>query len=84
MMFQKILFVCASLLSAVPLCFAQEDAERNIMMGMQGVAQAANDPAVLAQLVRDMQVSRRRRNSRKLLHHFTYLTSNTAANRIPK
>eukprot|EP00977_Amphora_coffeiformis_P001886 scaffold362_cov176-Amphora_coffeaeformis.AAC.12 len=57
MMFRKIFFVCASLLSATPLCFAQEDAERNIMMGMQGLAQAVNDPAALAQLVRDMQVS---------------------------
>ena len=26
------------------------------MMGMQGLAQAANDPQLLAQLVRDMQV----------------------------
>lgn len=61
MMFRKILFICASLLSAattIPLCLAQQqdDAERNIQMGMQGLAQAANDPAVLAQLVRDMQV----------------------------
>lgn len=57
MMFRKIFLVCVSLLAA-PLCFAQEDAERNIMMGMQGLAEAAKDPALLAQLVRDMQVRR--------------------------
>ena len=57
-MFRKILFVCASLLSTAPLCLAQEDVEKNIMMGMQGLAQAANDPALLAQLVKDMQVRR--------------------------
>lgn len=56
-MFRKILFICVSLLSVSPLCFAQEDAERNIMMGMQGLAEAAKDPALLAQLVKDMQVS---------------------------
>ena len=33
-----------------------QDAARDIQMGMQGLAEATKDPAMLAQLLADMQV----------------------------
>lgn len=33
-----------------------DDSLRDIQVGMQGLAEAAKDPAVLAQLMKDMQV----------------------------
>jgi len=44
------------LLLLVAVCSAQEEPLKDIEVGMQGLMQAANDPALLAQLVRDMQV----------------------------
>ena len=57
MIFRKFLVVCATLLSAAPIAYAQDDAMRNVQAGMQGLAEAGKDPAMLAQLVKDMQVS---------------------------
>ena len=58
MMFLKTLF--SFLLLAVAFCSAQDrDAMHDIQVGMQGLKEAAKDPALLAQLIRDMQVGTR-------------------------
>jgi hypothetical protein len=56
MMFRKIFLVVTALVAAPLSVVAQAGAEQNIMMGMQGLAEAAKDPTVLAQLMRDMAV----------------------------
>ena len=43
------------LLLLVAFCAAQDSAH-DIQVGLQGLMEAAKDPALLAQLVRDMQV----------------------------
>lgn len=57
-MFIKTIF--SFLLLVVALCAAQ-DATQDIQVGLQGLMEAAKDPALLAQLVRDMQVRIRHR-----------------------
>lgn len=43
----------------VSFCAAQEsDTMRDIQLGLQGLKEAGKDPALLAQLMRDMQVRR--------------------------
>jgi hypothetical protein len=53
-MFIKTLF--SFLLLVVAFCAAQRDAMEDIQLGMQGLKEAVKDPALLAQLIRDMQV----------------------------
>jgi hypothetical protein len=53
-MFIKTLF--SFLLLVVAFCVAQRDAMEDIQVGMQGLKEAVKDPALLAQLIRDMQV----------------------------
>ena len=68
MMFRKILFVGATLLSSLPLSLAQQGhAEQDIMLGMQGLAQAAKDPALLAQLMKDMQDPEMMKEAQKMM-----------------
>jgi hypothetical protein len=51
---QSLLFV---ILAVVCLSVrADDDAIKNLQIGMQGLAQAGQDPALLAQLLQDMQV----------------------------
>jgi hypothetical protein len=51
-MWQRLLVVSALVCSA----FGQDDALRDVQLGMQGWAQASKDPELLAQLMQDMQV----------------------------
>jgi hypothetical protein len=54
MIFFTILFLFSCMLIATT---AQDyDALTNIQLGMQGLMQAGSDPAMLAQLMQDMQV----------------------------
>jgi hypothetical protein len=56
-MFVKTLFSFLLLLAVVGFSAAQDrDAMQDIQIGLQGLQQAAKDPALLAQLIRDMQV----------------------------
>ena len=52
--FFLITFICSTLLATTT---AQDyDALTNIQLGMEGLMQAGTDPAMLAQLMQDMQV----------------------------
>lgn len=54
---RSILSIAVGLLLSASTGFAQEDAIRDMQVGMQGLKQAGEDPAMLAQLMQDMQVS---------------------------
>lgn len=64
MMLQQIisrLYVIAFILvSLCRLSTAQSDALRDAQIGMQGLMESTKDPAALAQLLKDMQVNKRR------------------------
>ena len=81
MIFRKALFALIGLLSLSTLGLAQDDAKaqalRDVQIGMQGLMQATEDPALLAQLMRDMQVRRREEEENFLLHfHAFFIVEN--------
>ena len=53
-MFQKLLILAIATLSSF---ITAQDALRDIQAGMEGLKQVGKDPELLAQLMRDMQVS---------------------------
>jgi len=57
-MFTKTLFSFLLLLLVVAFCAAQDakDTLQDIQLGLQGLKEAASNPALMAQLMRDMQV----------------------------
>ena len=54
MIFRNAILLAASFLAAV----TAQDATANIQLGMQGLMEAGKDPALLAQLMQDLQVCR--------------------------
>ena len=54
-MFRKIALLGLAVFSSAGLCAAQ-DALDNLKIGLEGLKQAGQDPALMAQLMRDMQV----------------------------
>lgn len=46
----------------------KEAAERDVAMGLQGMQQAVNDPAMLAQLMKDMQDPEMMAEAKKVRH----------------
>jgi hypothetical protein len=59
-MFRKTILTLGMLLASSMSCYAQQaaaDPMRDIKLGMQGLQQMGEDPVLLAQLMRDMQVS---------------------------
>lgn len=47
------IFIAFALLS---VALAQDDAARDVALGLQGLIEASKDPAALAQLMQDLQV----------------------------
>ena len=56
MFFRNLLVVVTALFCG--LATAQDGTQHDIQLGMQGLMEASKDPAVFAQLMRDMQVSK--------------------------
>jgi uncharacterized membrane protein len=57
MKFVKAVLSLGALLIA-PTVLADDEALRDLQIGMQGLKEAANNPELLAQLMHDLQVSR--------------------------
>ena len=55
-MFRKIALLGLAVFSSAGLCAAQDAALDNLKIGLEGLKQAGQDPALMAQLMRDMQV----------------------------
>lgn len=59
MIFRRSTILVAGLLLSATACHAQDkkkDALRDMQIGMEGLQMAGEDPAMLAQLMQDMQV----------------------------
>ena len=56
MIFRTAIVLAVTVLAAVVVAQEDYDAMDNIQIGMQGLMQAGKDPAVLAQLMKDLQV----------------------------
>ncbi|CAB9518292.1 expressed unknown protein [Seminavis robusta] len=70
-MFLKTLF--SFLLLVVAFCAAQDrDTMHDIQVGMQGLKEAAKDPAMLAQLIRDMQDPELMAEAQKMMNNPEY------------
>lgn len=67
-MFRKIALLGLALFSSVGLSAAQDDAMENLRVGLEGLKQAGKDPALMAQLMRDMQDPELMKEAQKMMN----------------